>query len=63
MKRISGKKPPEKHSLERKIAIAQQVIEEGKKSVRTDTRISTSNIHKVQQARRDEFSGLRGADV
>ena len=58
MKKVPGKKSPEKHSLERKISIARQVIEEGKSQseLSRETTISTSNIHKwVQQARRGEF--------
>jgi transposase-like protein len=58
MKKVRAK-PPEKHSQERKISIARQVIEEGKSQseLARETKISSSNIHKwVQQARRGEFA-------
>lgn len=51
---------PSKHSLELKVSIARQVLEEGKgqSELARATGISVTNIHKwVHQARRRQLSG------
>jgi transposase-like protein len=53
-------KTPQKHSLELKISVARQVIEEHKSGseLARETSIAPSNVHKwVNQARRGELEG------